>query len=127
MQQHVVGLDDLLDLRRGHAGERDAVVVAEIDHRVAMHVGGDELLQFLHGLRVGEVVELDRVGLRIEVDDGVGADIGFEYEGVVARAADRNGRVGGIRCWRIGDERATIPSDAKLNVPLKLSNVKLAA
>ena len=83
-------LDDLLDLRLGHAGERDAVVVAEIDHRVAMHVGGDELLQFLDGLRAGQVIELDRVGLRIEVDDCVGANAWLEKEVVVAGTADRH-------------------------------------
>jgi hypothetical protein len=33
--------------------------VAEIDDRIAMRVAGDERLQFLNGLRVGEVVELD--------------------------------------------------------------------
>ena len=98
-----------LQVARGHAGDVDAVAVPERDHRVAMRVGSDRCRQLLHIMHVGEVFKLDRVGLRIEVDDGVGADIGFEYEGVVARAADRNGRVGGIRCWRIGDERATIP------------------
>jgi hypothetical protein len=36
VEQHVAGLDRLLQLRRGYAGERDAVVVAEIDKRVTM-------------------------------------------------------------------------------------------
>ncbi len=57
MQQHVAGLDNVPQLRLGDAGQRDAVVVAEIDHRVAMRVGRDQRLQFLHSLRVGEMVE----------------------------------------------------------------------
>ena len=70
MQQDVAGLDDVLQFGGGHAGDRDAVVVAEIDHRIAMRVGRDERQQFLNVLRIGEMIELDCVMLRIEIDDG---------------------------------------------------------
>ena len=76
-------------------------------------------------MNVGEVVELDRVGLRIEVDDGVGADAGIEYESVVARAAIETGT--GWRNSVAGGSVMSVPpfpSDAKLNVPLKLSKVR---
>jgi len=85
-------MDEALQVRlqvvRGHAGDRDAVVVAELDHRVAVNIGGDQRRQLLNVLDIGEVVELDSVGLRIKVDDGVGADARREYEIVVARPAD---------------------------------------
>jgi hypothetical protein len=106
MQQNVAGLYELLQFGGGGAGQRDAVVVTERDHRVAMRVSGDERLQFLHSLCVGEMIEFDRVVLWIEVDDSVGTDARLEDEVIVARPADRNryGLVeilGGI--LRIGD------------------------
>ena len=52
-----------------HAGQRDAVVVAEFDDRVAMRVGADQRRQLLDVLNVGEVVELDGIGLPVEVGD----------------------------------------------------------
>ena len=88
VQQNVAGLYDLLQLWRGHASERDAVVMAEINHRIAMHIRGDERLQFLSGLYVGEVVEFERVLTQIEIGDGVGADAGREHEIIVAGSAD---------------------------------------
>ena len=90
MQQHVSGLDDVLQLRLGDVGQRDRVVVAEIDHRVAVRVGGDQRLQFLRGLHIGEVIELEHILLRVEIDDGVGADAGREHEMIAVRAADRH-------------------------------------
>jgi hypothetical protein len=89
MQEHGAGLSDLL-LSRGYSYQRDAAVMAEIDQRITMCVRGDERLQFLDGLRVGEVVELDRVILRIEVDDRVGANSRLEHEIVVTGPTDRN-------------------------------------
>ena len=61
------------------ARQRDAVVVAVFDDRVAVGVGRDERGQLLDILQVGEVFKLDRIGLRIEVDDRVGANAGREY------------------------------------------------
>ena len=40
--------------------------------------------------RVGEMIELEGVGLRIEIDDSVGANARLEHEIVVARAANRH-------------------------------------
>lgn len=42
MQKHVASLDDLLQLALGHPRQCDAVMVAEIDHRVPMCVGCEE-------------------------------------------------------------------------------------
>jgi hypothetical protein len=68
-------LRELLQLDGGHVGNRDAVVMAELDHRIAVRVRGDERRQLLRRLDIGEVIELDRVVLGIEVDDGVKADV----------------------------------------------------
>ena len=73
---------------RGHAGQRDAIGMAEIDHCVAMRVAGDERLQFLNILSVGEMVKLNRIVLRIKVRDRIGADARCEHEIVIPRAAD---------------------------------------
>ncbi len=81
---------DLLQLARGHAGQRDAVVMAEIDHCIAMRIGGDQRLQFLDCLRVGEVIKFNRVMLRIKVRNCVGANTRCEHEVVVAGPADRH-------------------------------------
>lgn len=51
-----------------------AVAVAEIDYRVSLRVRGDERRQLLRVLHVGEVLQLGRIGVRIEVGEGVGAD-----------------------------------------------------
>ena len=53
-----------------------------------MHVGSDRGRQFLHVVNVGEVVELYRVVLWIEVVDRLRALARVEYKGVVARAAN---------------------------------------
>ena len=90
MQENVTGLNDLLQFRGGCAGQCYAVVVAERDDRVAMRVRGHERLQFLYGLHVGELIEFDRVVLRIEVDDRVGADPRLEDETVIAGPAERD-------------------------------------
>ena len=90
MRDYVARLRELLQLRGGHAGNRDAVIMPEGDHCVAVRVGGDQRLQLLHGLRVGKVVKLDGVVLGIEVDDGVGSNAGLEHEIVIAGSADRH-------------------------------------
>src|SRR5262249_61702530 len=82
-------LNQLVQLGWGHAVDRNAVVVAEFDHRVAVRVGGDGRLQLLHGLGVSEVVELDRVLVRLEVDDGGGTDARPEHEIVAPKPTDR--------------------------------------
>ena len=70
-------LQVLLQEGRAHARNGDAVAVAELEHRVAVHIRGDRRRQFLHVLNVGEVVELDRVVLRIEVVDRLRAFAGW--------------------------------------------------
>ena len=75
-----------------HAGERDAVVVAEFDDRIAMRVCTDQCRQLLNILNVGEMVELDGSRLRVGASDRVRADPGMEHERVVAGAADRDRR-----------------------------------
>ncbi len=61
-----------LQVVRAHAGQRDAVLVTEFDHRVAMRIGGDQRPQLLHVWNVDKMVELDGVSLRIKVGDGGG-------------------------------------------------------
>ena len=56
MQNDVACLRQLLQLRGGHAGDRDAIVMAELDHSVAVHVAGDKGFKFSQGLRIPEVV-----------------------------------------------------------------------
>lgn len=90
MNQQVARLQYLLQLGGGHANNRNAVVMTEFDHRVAMRVGGDERLQLLRGLGVSKVIELDRVVVRIKVDDGVGTDARPEHEIVATRSTDRH-------------------------------------
>ena len=68
----------------------NAVVVPKLDYRFPVNVRRDEGCQFLHRLSVGKVVEFDGIGLRIEVDDGVGANARPEDEIVVSGAADRD-------------------------------------
>ena len=87
-------LEILLQEGRAHAGNGDAVAVTELEHRVAMHVGGDRGRQFLHVVNVGELVELDRFVLRIEVVDRLRAFTWVENESVVAGTADGDGRTG---------------------------------
>jgi hypothetical protein len=108
VHDHVARLRELLHLDGGHIGNRDAVVIAESDHGVAMRIAGDQRFELLHALRIGEVVELNRVVRRIEVYDGVGADARLEHEIVVARPADANRSdlvVPGSGRW-IGNQRA---------------------
>ena len=49
MQKNVTALDYLLQLLGTYTRQRDAVVVAEIDHRIAMHVA-----------RIGAIVKGER-------------------------------------------------------------------
>jgi hypothetical protein len=67
-----------------HPGDGDAIVVSEFDHGVAVRIGGDQRRQLLNGLNVGEVIELDCIGLWIQVEDCVGADARLEHECIVA-------------------------------------------
>ena len=80
-----------------HTGQRDAVVVAEFDDRVAMRVGADQCRRLLDILKVGEVVELDGIDPRVEVRDRVRADARLEHEIIVAGPAIRHGSAGGLR------------------------------
>ena len=88
MQKHVSRLNSMLQFWGGRARQGNGVVMAEIDQRVAMHISGDKRLQFLDGLRVGEVIELNRVLLWIEIDDGLRADARLEHEIIIAGPAD---------------------------------------
>ena len=87
-------LQILLQEGRAHARNGDTVAVTELKHRAAMHVGGDRGRQFLHVVKVGEVVELDRFVLRIEIGDRLRSFTWMESEGVVAGTADGDGRTG---------------------------------
>jgi hypothetical protein len=84
------------DLRKPR--NRDAVAVPKFDHCVTVSVAGDEGCQLLHGLNIGKVVKLDDVLLRIEVENGVGADPRLKDELIVAGAADRDRY--GLLCGR---------------------------
>ena len=110
-----------------HAGQRNAVVMAKFDDRVAMRVGADQRRQLLDVLNVGKVVELERVGPRIEVADRLGADARLEHKSVVAGPANDTDVLEPPVAAGSVMSVPPFPSDAKLNVPLKLSNVKLAA
>src|SRR5262249_5044886 len=57
---------------------------------------------------VGEVVEFQRVLLRIEVVDRLRALAGMEHEGVIAGAADRDGWAGARGGRRVVDDRAAM-------------------
>ena len=62
----------VVELLGVHARDGDAVVIAEVDHLIAMRVGGGCRLKLRHRRDVGEVREIDGVAARrIEVDDGV--------------------------------------------------------
>ena len=102
-------LQILLQEGGAHAGNGDAVAVTELEHRVAMDVGGDRRRQLLHVLNVGEVVELDRVVLRIEVVDRLRALTRVEHERVVAGTADGDGGTGAGGGRRVEDDRAAMP------------------
>ncbi len=52
-----------LQVAHGHAGDGDAVTVAQLDYCIAMRIVGEQRRQLLHVLNVGEVVKLDGVGL----------------------------------------------------------------
>ena len=103
-------LQIVLQEGRTHARNGDTIAVAELNHRVAMHVGSDRGSQFLHIMNVNELVKLDRVVLRIEVVDRLRSFARVEYKGVVAGAA--NGDGGGIgvgRGRRVEDDSAALP------------------
>ena len=65
--------------------------------------------------------------LWIEVDDCVGADAWLEYKSVVAGPPIETDILEEFVAGGSVMSVPPLPSDAKLNVPLKLSNVKLAA
>jgi hypothetical protein len=85
-----------LEMLRLHTGDRHAVVT-HFDHRVAVVIGGDELRQSPHCLRVREMVELDRMLPGIKVADGLGSHARPEHEIVAQldRGLDARGRI-----WR---------------------------
>ena len=93
MQKDVAGLDKLLQLSWCFSRYRDAVVMTKIDHCIAMRVAGDERLQLLHRLRASEVIKLDSVLLRIEINDAVSAHTRRKYEIVTAGTANQNRNV----------------------------------
>jgi hypothetical protein len=88
VQKNVAGLDYLLQFARRHARQGDAIAVAEINHRIAMHVAGNERLQLLHRLCACKVIKLDGVLLRIEINNTVGAHTSRKDEIVTAGTAD---------------------------------------
>jgi len=65
-------------------------MIAKIDDCIAMSIGGDKRLQFLDCLHIREMVEFDRILLRIEVEDSVGTDAWRKDEIIIAGAADRH-------------------------------------
>ena len=97
MQVHEA-LQMRLQLRRRHPGNGEAVVVPELDQGIAMRVAGNVGRQLLQILDVSEMIELDGVGLRIEVADRLGAHARMKHEAVVAGAADGDGAAVGV--WR---------------------------
>lgn len=58
-------LQIMLQVGRTHARNGDTVAVAELKHRVTMHVGSNRGRQFLHIMNVGELIELYRVVLAV--------------------------------------------------------------
>jgi hypothetical protein len=69
MQMHEA-LQVRLQIARGRARDGGApVVMAGLYHRTAVRVTGDRRRQFLRILDVGDMLELDRVVLRVEVSD----------------------------------------------------------
>ena len=89
MQQDVSGLDDMLQFSRGRASQRDAVVVPEVDDGVAMCVGRDQRLQFFDVLRIGKLIELDRILLPIEVAHRFRTDARGKYEVIAIATGNR--------------------------------------
>ena len=79
-------------------------MMTQINHRVAVHIRGDQRLQFFNGLRIGEVVELNRVLLRIEVADRLGARARLKDKMIIAGSANRYCLVGSSVGRRIGTE-----------------------
>jgi hypothetical protein len=76
-------LQILLQESRTHARDGDTIAVVELNHCVAMHVGSDRGSQILHIMNVGEVVELDRLVLRIEIVDHLRAFARMEHKSVL--------------------------------------------
>src|SRR5262245_14050246 len=100
-------LQILLQEGRTHALNGDTIAVAELKHRVVMHIGSNRGSQFLHIMNVGELVELDRVVLWIEVVDRLRALARVEHKRVVAGTADGDGgRIGVGSRRRVEDDRA---------------------
>ena len=63
--------------------------MTEINHRVAVRIGGDQRLQFLDSLRVCEMIELNRVLLRLKVGDRFLAYARLKDKMIVAGSAKR--------------------------------------
>ena len=103
-------LQIMLQVGRAHARNGDTVAVAELKHRVAMHVRSNRGRQFLHIMNIGELIELYRVVLWIEVVDRLRTPARVEYKGVVADTADGDrGRIGTGSGRRVEDNRAAMP------------------
>ena len=89
-----------IGLNRGgvDALERDAVVVAEINHGVAMRIGAEVVQHIADAVDIAELVELDGIadivalGIRDggEIHHRIGADAWMEHELVVTETTDRN-------------------------------------
>ena len=62
--------------------------MAEVNHRVAMRIVGNQRRQLLLRLSVSEAIKLDGIILRIEVCDRFGPNAWREYEIVVAWSAN---------------------------------------
>ena len=72
-----------LQVIRTDARHGDAVVVTKPNHCVALSIGGDERSQLVERVNVAEVVELDGVGLGIEVVGRLRAHARMEDESIV--------------------------------------------
>src|SRR5262249_5025761 len=108
----------LLQERRAHARDGDAVAMAELQHRIAVRVRGDQLRQLFSVLDVGEVVEFERVLLRIEVVDRLRALARMEHEGVIAGAADRDRGACARGRRRVVDDRTAMPVRRLLQIAI---------
>ena len=100
-----------LQLLRRPAHDREAIAVAELDHRVAVGVRRNQRHRLFHRLRVREVVELDGVMQRVEVLNGLYAHARPEHE--VIAAADRGRRRGRIEYQHAG---MTVRREVKIAV-----------
>jgi hypothetical protein len=88
VQENVAGLNDLLQLLGRHSVESNTIVVTKIDGGIPVRVGCDERLQLLDRLRVAEVIELNRVLLRVEIAHALSADARSEHEMIAISPSD---------------------------------------